>query len=186
MPLKKIIAGMGLLFLLAGLTVFVFPAQEVYTETEEISKWDLQSRVLAPFGQDQDSAFYGRLMTPERLFQLNLSSSDSIELNVSISQHNPEQKIPIFRQTGTNFNQEVSAQFTATYIIDIQNKNPSSVTLDGNILVKKSITNYHTVYPYAFPGFLMILGGTCTLIFGIFKKSKKPLKPKRTKSKIKK
>jgi len=186
MPLKKIIAGIGLLFLLAGLSVFVFPAQEVYTETVEISKWDLQSRVLAPFGQDQDSTFYGRLMTPERLFQLNLSSSDPIELQVSISRHNPDEKVPIFYQTGTNFNQEVPAYNTGTYIIDIQNKNPSSVTLDGNILVKKLITNYHTTYPYAFPGFLMILGGTSALIFGIFKKSKKPSKSKRTKSKIKK
>ncbi len=178
MPLRKIVVGIGLLLLLAGLPVLVFPAQEADTETVKIGKWDLQSLVLAPYGQDQDSTFHARLMNSSRWFQLNLSSSDPIGLQVSISRQGLE-KVPIFNQTRTSFNQKVSASATGTYVIDIQNKNPSSVTLDGNVLEMQLKTNYRTVYPYALLGFLMILGGTGVLIFGILRNPKKPSKSKR-------
>ncbi len=170
--------------MLAGLLIFLFSAQETHTETAEISKWDLQSTVLKPFGQDPDSIFHARLMTPGWWFQLNLSSSDIIELQVSIMLHNPEEKVPIFDQTGTSFNQIVPTSSTGTYIIDIQNRSPSSITLEGNVLIRKSQTSYYTVYPYALPGFLIILGGTSMLIFGIFKEPKKPSKSKRARKRV--
>jgi len=176
--------GIGLLVLLAGLAVFSFPAQEAHTVTADISEWDLQSQVLEPFGQDPDSVFYGRLMVPGWWFQLNLSSTDTIELQVSMIRHNPEEKIPIFHRTGTSFNQTVGTSSTGTYIIDVQNKSPSSITLGGNVLTRKAQTNYNTVYPYALPGFLIILGGASGLILGIFKEGKKPSKAKRTRKRV--
>ncbi len=181
--MKKIIVCAGLIFLIAGLLIFLLPVQEVYTEID-VSEWDLHSRVLDPSGQDHDSTFYATLMKHEWWFQLNLSSSDPVELQVSILQHNPEEKVPIFNQTGSNFKQNVFAQNTGTYVIDIKNTNPSPVTLEGKVLAKQLETN--TIHPYALPGFLIILVGAATLLFGIFKGTKKHSKPKRAKSEIKK
>lgn len=176
--MKKIIIGIGLSLLVLGFPLFLYPAQEGHTETIKIDKWDLQSRVLAPSGQDKDSTFQGGLMNSSRWFQLNLSSSDPIDLQVSIIRHDPEEKVPIFKQTGTSFNQKVQASVTGTYWIDVQNINPTSVTLHGNILTMQEQTGYHTIYPYVLLGFPLVLAGIITLVYGISKKTKKPSKLK--------
>lgn len=173
--MKRTFVGIGILLLLAGSLISFQATQGVNYDTVEVSKWDLHSKVLAPFGEDQDSTFYGRLMHREWWFQLNVSSSNTIALLISIVQHNPEQKVPIsgWPKTGTDFEQKVLARNTGTYMIDIQNNNPLSVNLDGTILAYRPEPYYYNVYPYVLPGFLLILAGTSALIFGIFKKPRK-------------
>lgn len=172
--MNKAIVGLGLILVSLGILGLLYPIQEPYAETEEVDRWDLESRILAPAGQDQDSLFYGHMMNSSRSFQLNLSSSDIIYLQVSRSRHDPEGKEPIFTQTGTSFNQEVKATTTATYIIDIENTNLTPVTLQGDVRVLQEMTKYRTSFPYALLGFLAILGGSITLFFGFFRKHKKP------------
>lgn len=179
--MNKAIVGLGLILVSLGITSLLYPIQEAYTETEEVHRWDLEARILAPAGQDQDSLFLARLMNSSRSFQLNLSSSDIVYLQVSRSRHNPEGKEPIFTQTGTSFNQEVETTTTATYIIDIENTNLTPVTLHGNIRTLQEMTKYRASFPYAFLGLLAILAGSIALYFGIFRRPKKPsrLKAKR-------
>lgn len=73
-------------------------------------------------------------------------------------------------------NVPVSISAGGTYYVDLKNENPFSVTLEGNVLVQQTNENYRTIYPYAILGFLIMIVGTCALIYGIFKK---PSKPKR-------
>lgn len=173
--MKKVFVGIGILLLLAGFLISFQATQGVYYETVEVSRWDLQSRVLAPSGEDKDSTFYGRLMHRDWWFQLNVSSSDTIALLISIVLHNPERQVPIsgWPKTGTEFEQTMFAQNTGTYMIDIQNINPLPVNLDGDILAYRPEPRYYNIYSYTLPGFLLILAGTSALIFGIFKRPKK-------------
>lgn len=117
-------------------------------------------------------------MQPGMWFQLNISSSDSIKVIISIIQHlgGPEKDTVAGPFTGTSFHQKATVSVTATYWIDIYNENLTPVTLYGNVLVQQEETSYHTVYPYVIPGFLIMLGGITTLLFGIFKRPKKPSK----------
>lgn len=114
-------------------------------------------------------------MQPGMWFQLNISSSDSVKVVISILQHlgGPEKDTVAGPFIGTSFHQKATVSVTATYWIDIYNENPSTVTLYGNVLVQQEETNYHTVYPYVIPGFLIMLGGITTLLFGIFKRPRK-------------
>jgi len=156
--------------LVAGGVIFVFPAQENYLETVTKRKWNL-SRTLAP----HNSTFYGTYMEPGSWFQLNISSSSSVRVIVSTVKHDPDPtKIPYFEHTGTSFNQKLPAG--GTNFIDIENENPFPVTLQGNVLMQHGEEKYRTIYPYVIPGFLLVLGGTGALIFGVFKKPRGPSK----------
>ncbi len=122
-------------------------------------------------------------MKPNWYFQLDISSNDTVQLIVSISSSVTQDKDPIRVLTGTNFNQQVVTPYTGTYWIDIENETPSPVSLDGNVIVNQVETMYHNVYPYALPGYLIVVAGAGILIFGIFKKPKRLSKPKTKKSK---
>ena len=161
--------------------IMVFPAQETSLETVTVKTWNLQQRTIAP----QNSTFYGSSMQPEMWFQLNISSSDSVKVIISIIQHlgGPEKDTIAGPFIGTSFHQKATVSVTATYWIDIYNENPTPVTLYGNVLVQQEKTNYHTIYPYVIPGFLIMLGGITTLLFGTFKR---PRKPSKSRSKHKK
>lgn len=179
---KRFIVSIGSILLVAGVVFLVFPAQETYFETSTVKEEDM-SRTLPP----QNATFYGSLMNSSRSFQLDISSSNSsgapapVKVTVSISRQKGTRKDLIWGPfTESSFNQEVPASITGMYIVDIENENHFSVTLQGNILVKQTNENYRTVYAYVIPGFLIMLGGTGALIYGIFKI---PSKVKRTRAK---
>ena len=170
----------GLILLIVGIAIFVFPTQETYVEPPEvvtIGEWTMQQRTLAP----QNATFYGKMVEPGMWFRLNISSSDPVKVTISLVQHAPDPtKAPIFEETGISFEQAVLIYNTGMHYVDVVNENAFSVTLEGNVLVQKqqTNTNYRTIYPYFIPGSLIMLGGTTTLLFGIFKTSRKPSKPK--------
>ncbi len=178
--MRKTIVAMGLLLLIAGFVALLFPAEEPYQETLQIDEWSVASRILAPFAR---TPAYGRLMKPDWYFQLDLSSNDTVQLIVSISSSVTLEKVPIFIRTGTNFNQQVVTPNTGTYWIDIENETPSPVSLDGNVIANQVETTYRNLYPYALPGYFIVVAGAGILIFGIFKKPKRLSKPKTKKSK---
>ncbi len=178
--MRKAIVAIGLLLLIAGFVALLFPAEEPYPETLQIDEWSVASRILAPFAR---TPAFGRLMKPNWYFQLDISSNDTVQLIVSISSSVTQDKDPIRVLTGTNFNQQVVTPYTGTYWIDIENETPSPVSLDGNVIVNQVETMYHNVYPYALPGYLIVVAGAGILIFGIFKKPKRLSKPKTKKSK---
>lgn len=177
--LKKIFAGLGLILLVAGGVLFLFPVEERYLETVTKRKWDLQSQTIAP----QDTTFYGSYLGPNMYFQLNISSPEgAIKVIVSIVRHLPDLlKETVWEGTGTYFDQMLSSGGTS--YIDIYNENLFPVTLQGNVLVLEKKENYRTVYPYVIQGFLIMLVGISALIFGILKKPKGPLKSKSTRGK---
>jgi hypothetical protein len=183
MDLRKVIVSVGLIVLIVGFAALLFQEQEIDVETVDVDVWDLASRTLAPSGEDHDSTFYGTLMKQNMWFRLNVSSSDTIELRVSVFQHDPDVKVPIINPLhGTSFNQEVFPRSMGTYFVDLKNESPSSVSLEGNVLVKqRQEATPENVHPYFLPGAIMILAGTIFVIFGVFKKPKKRSK---TKSKI--
>jgi len=160
----------------AGIVIMAFPAQEADFETVTVKTWPLQQKTIAP----QNSTFYGSSMQPGMWFQLNISSSDSVKVVISILQHlgGSEKDTVAGPFIGTSFHQKATVSVTATYWIDIYNENTSPVTLYGNVLVQQEEANYLTVYPYVVPGFLIMLGGVTTLLFGTLKKPGKPSKPR--------
>ncbi len=169
---------MGLVLLVLGIAISMFPAQEPYIESEAvtIAEWSLQQQTLAP----QNTTFYGKMAEHGTWFQLNISSSDSVKVTVSLVQHAPgPTKVPIFEEMGISFKQTVLIYSTGMHYIDVVNENAFSVTLWGNVLVQQqqTETKYRTIYPYFIPGLLIMLGGTTTLLFGISKKPRKPSKP---------
>lgn len=168
--LKKIFAGLGLILLVPGVVLFLFPVEERYLETVTKRKWDLQSQTIAP----QDTTFYGSYLGPNMYFKLNISSPEgAIKVIVSVVKHLPDPiKDPVFEETGTYFDQMVSSGGTS--YVDIENENLFQVTLQGNVLVLEQKENYLTVYPYVIQGFLIMLVGIGALIFGILKKPKGP------------
>jgi hypothetical protein len=167
-PLRKSIVFIGSIILIAAVAMLVYPEEKADSKVVYVSTWDLQSETLAP----GNGTFYGRLMTVGMWFELNVSSSGLIELQISISQSSGT-KVPFFTPSpSTSFTQQVSTGQTGTYVIDVTNISPSTVTLDGNVITKKWETTYHTVQPYAFAGFLLMLAGAAVLVLGI-KRSRK-------------
>jgi hypothetical protein len=172
---KKIIVSVGLILLVAGVVISVFPRQESYVVSEAVTlkEWPLQQQTLTP----QNTTFYGQKIEPTMWFKLNISCSDSVRTTVSLVRHtNGDTKDSIFNQTGANFNQTVSVLIGGTYYVDIINENPFSVTLNGNVLVQAqhTETKYRNVYPYTVPGLLVMLGGAITSFFGIFRRTRRP------------
>jgi len=179
---RKLIVGIGLVLLATGMALLAFPTQEASETTVDVKEWNLQSKTLGPQNSPQNSTFYGTFMRPGMWFQLGVSSSDFVQLNVSVLQ-NPGIRTPFLIKEGTSFDQKVTISQTGTYVVDIRNINPYNVTLDGKVIVRETETNYRTTNPYAFPGFIVTLGGTAAMAFGIFKKPKRASKPKRTTTK---
>lgn len=173
---QRLIAGIGLVLLITGVVTFALPMQEPYSETTTLDTWEVQPEMLPP----QNSTFYGRSMNPALRFKLDVSSSAPVNVTVSFVQQSPggPTKVPIFEQTDSSFRQEILIPRSSTYWVDIVNDNPFSVTLEGDILVQQVETNYRTIYPYAIQGFLITLMGIVTMVFGIFRKPKRPSKSK--------
>lgn len=178
--MHKLIIGIGLVFWVVGVAVLAFPVPEEYVETIDIDVWDLQSRTLAPSGEDQNSTFYGRHMGPGMSFVFDVSSTGSVELRVSVVRQDPPSVTPIHTQAGTYFNHTMAGFQGGTYLLEIENKNPWSVTLQGNVLVRQSETKSRNVYPYTIPGALVIAGSTGACIYGFFKD---PSKSRRSRAK---
>jgi hypothetical protein len=174
---KKIIVAAGLFLLAVGVVVSAIPAQETYIETITLEEktWNLHLLTLAA---NATIGPYGSYMEPGRSFQLDVSSSDDVRLEVSIMTQQGGSEEPVFAQTGRSFNQKVAASVMATYVIYITNENPVAVTLDGSVFVTEEQTSLRTVYPYLVPGVLVMLGGAISLPVGISKKSEKPPKSK--------
>jgi len=181
---KKVLVSMGLILLVIGVIIFLFPKQEPYFELKPVTidEWNLQQRTLAP----QNTTSYARLMKPGMLFRLNIScanASNSVKVTVSfVKRLMSPIKVPIFEQTGNIFNQEVPISGTGTYFVDVTNENPNPVTLLGNVLIQQKRINYYTIYPYVIPGFLIMLTGTIVLIIGISKRPKRAPKSRMVKS----
>jgi hypothetical protein len=164
--------------LVLGVAISVFPSQETYFETTTAKTLSLP-RTLA----SQNATSVGTLMKPEMWFQLNISSSGSVKVRVLVMQHSSNGSIKVLIWgpfTESSFNQEVSISTTGTYLVEINNENPSSVTLDGNVLVRQKETHYNIFHPYIILCLLIILGGTTTLLLGVFKKTKRHSKSKRS------
>jgi uncharacterized membrane protein len=172
--LRKTVVVVGLVLLITGLAVSVFPSQEEQIETTTDAEWDLQSKTVLP----QNSTFFGKLMRSGMWFQLNVSASDLVLLRVSITQY-PNIKNPFFTQFNTKFNQTVTATDTGTYWIDIENENEIPVILDGKVLVMKTETRYENIHPYALPGVAVMFVGIAIVMWGAFAKTKEPLRTKR-------
>ncbi len=157
-----------------------FPMQEPEYETVTAKTWDLDQETLAPWDQPYNSTFYASMMNESRWFQLNISSSDTVRVEISIIQRDgaPVKQRVAGPFIGTKFTQKAEPTITATYYIDIYNDNPTEVTLYGNVLVQQRNAHYHTVFLYVMPGTLIMLGGIVTLAVGVFRKARKPLKPR--------
>ena len=173
--MRRKIAVLGTFLLALGLAIMVLPTQEAFMEKREVEvgSWELQSRVLPP----QNTTFYAKLMRPGMWFQLDIGSTDLIEVRISVVQQETT-KIPIFNQEATSFNQKVLISNTGTYVVEIENTSQSTVTLEGEVLAKNLEATPNT-YTYAFLGFPFMLGGAITLIYGVLKKSKKSSRAKR-------
>ena len=178
MAFKKTIVAAGLFLIAVGVVVSAIPAQETYIETITLEEktWNLHLQTLAA---NATIGPYGSYMEPGRSFQLDVSSSDDVQLEVSIvTQQGGAEANPVFVQTGKSFNQKVVPNVHGTYVIYITNENPTAVTLDGSVFVLEEQTSLRTVYPYLVPGVLVMLGGAISLPVGISKKSEKPPKSK--------
>lgn len=184
MHFNKVIVSVGLVLLVAGVAIiFAFSAQETYSEDITLKDWSLQQRTLEP--QETAGPYGYGPMERGMWFHIQLSSWNSsdelapVKVKVSTTQTGTISQ-PLFEGSNSRFNQQVKITSGGTYVVDITNENPFSVTLEGEILVQKEETSQGTVYPYAVPGFLITLVGMGALIFGIFKKPKKKFKPKST------
>jgi hypothetical protein len=112
-------------------------------------------------------------------FQLDISSTDSIRLTVSLVQ-SQEIKTPVFNQVGTNFDQIVTAGITGTYWIDIVNVSPSSITLEGEILTKGLEAAPITSSPLVLVGAPLMIVGTIVLVYGFLKEKPRTLRSRRS------
>jgi hypothetical protein len=165
-----------LILVAAGIIIMALPAQEAEYETITVKTWELEGEVLSPQDGPYNSTFYASMMNESRWFQLNISSSDTVRVEISIVQHAPttvKQRVagPFI---GTRFTQKAEPTITATYYIDIYNDGSTEVALYGNVLVEQRNALYHTVFLYVMPGTLVMLVGIITLVVGVFKKVGKP------------
>lgn len=161
--------------------IMAFPTQEPEFETVTVKTWNLEQKILGAQNEPYNSTYYASMMNSSRWFLLNISSSDTVKVEISIVKHDgaPVKQRVAGPFIGTKFTQKAEPTVTATYYVDIYNENPTQVTLHGNVLVEQRNTYYHTVNLYVLPGFLVMLGGVVTLLFGAYKKPRKPSKSRR-------
>lgn len=181
--MRRNIMVIGIVLLTIGVVFFAFPQQARNAETETIREWNLQEVVgtLEPQEDTFQAGLMNGLLYETMWFDFNLSSSDAIELTVSVYRQQGTVKDPIspfpLPLPVTSFKQRVYVSETGTYETYIKNVSEEQVTLEGNVIAKGEIVNYQTVYPYGFVGFFFLIAGAGTLIYG-FRKSKAPVKSK--------
>ncbi len=172
--LRKKTAGFGLFLILIGLIVLAYPVQQSSNTSVSFFTWDIPIKTLDPGKR----TFAVQLMRPDEWFQLNVSSTDLVELRTSFLTSGGTVKTPIFVETGTTFGQIVRVTQTGSYEVAISNVSPSVVTLAGNVVAKRTQASGQILTPYGFLGFILMLGGAAVSIFGIFKKPKTRFKHK--------
>jgi hypothetical protein len=153
------------MLLIVGVAISAFPSEESHVETisEKIGTSTFTRTLPA-----QNTTWVATLMETGMWFQLNITSSDSVSVTMSVLiAQEPE---PIWGATGSSFDQKLSVPGTGTYVIEVANENPFPVALDGNVIKQQYETNYSTVFPYFLPGLLIALGGAAALLFGILRK----------------
>jgi len=163
--LKKRAVIAGIILLIVGVAISAFPSKESHVETisEKIGTSTF-TRTLP----EQDTTWVATLMQTGMWFQLNITSSNSVSVTMSVLIAQEPEKI--WGATGSSFDQKLSVPGTGTYVIEVANENPFPVALDGNVIKQYYETDYSTVFPYFLPGLLIALGGVAALLFGIFKK----------------
>jgi hypothetical protein len=175
--MRKKIAALGILILIAGLLILAFPSFNTSATAVDVFTWTIPKNVLTP----QNSTFYLQSMSPGYWFKLNVLSTDVVQLDISVLSREGQGKTSIFSQQGTSFTQKVGVATTGTYDVNITNTSTSTVSLSGNVVAQKPETSAQIINQYAFPGFLLMLVGTGIVAFGIFRKPKVGLKTKRAK-----
>ena len=175
MYLRKKAVVLGVLFVIVGLVILIFPSREVSSDIVDISTWSFPTTL-----EPQDiTPLRARLMHPGEWFQLDMSSTDLMELRVFVLSEQGTVETPVFVETGTRFNQKVTLSLTGTYKVEMKNVSPSTITLSGNVIAQKWGPTSQTLNPYAFLGFLLLVGGAIALYFGLFRKPKTRLKSER-------
>lgn len=170
--MRKKAVGLGLFLLTTGLAILVFPTP--HTSTVDISRWDFPVNTLDP----QKTTFYAQSMSPGNWFQLNVTATNLVELQISGVSQSGTVKTPVFTDQGTRFTQKVSVALTGSYEVDVTNISSSTITLSGCVLAQKSVADNAILGPYASLGFLVMLVGLTVLCFGLLTKSKTRLKSK--------
>jgi len=174
--LRKRIVILGAIVLVVGLALSALTTQEAFSAKREVEvdSWTPPDRVFPP----EDSTFYARLMKPGMWFQLDVSSTDSIRLTVSLVKS--EEKSPIFTNVGTSFDQPITTGLTGTYWIDIVNVSPSSITLEGEIITKQLESAPVTSSPLILVGAPLMIIGTIVLVYGVVKEKPRTLRSRRS------
>jgi len=176
--LRRRIVILGALVLFIGLMLSALTTQEAFSAKREVEldTWTPPDRVFPP----EDSTFYARLMQPGMWFQLDVSSTDSIRLTISLVQ-SQEVKTPIFTPpVGTSFDQQVTTGKTGTYWIDIVNVSPSSITLEGEIITKQLEPAPVTSSPLILVGAPLMIIGAIILVYGVLKEKPRTLRSRRS------
>ncbi len=175
--MRRRIVILGAFVLLIGILLPALTTQEAFSAKREVEvdSWTPPDRVFPP----EDSTFYARLMQPGMWFQLDVSSTDSIRLTVSLIQSQAI-KDPIFTDVKTSFDQIVTTGRTGTYWIDIINVSPSSITLEGKIITKQLEPAPITSSPLILVGAPLMIIGAIVLVYGVLKEKPRTLRSRRS------
>jgi hypothetical protein len=174
--LRRRIVILGALVLIIGLALSALTTQEAFSAKKEVEvdSWTPPDRVFPP----EDSTFYARLMQPGMWFQLDVRSTDSIRLTVSLVKSQGI-KDPIFTDVETSFDQPVTPGGTGTYWIDIINVSPSSITLEGRIITKQLEAAPITSSPLVLVGAPLMIIGAIVLVYGVLKEKPRTLRSRK-------
>jgi uncharacterized integral membrane protein len=175
--MRKKIVALGVIILIAGFLILVFPSFNTSTTSVDVYTWTIPKNILTPL----NFTFYLQSMSPGYWFKLNVLSTDMVQLDISILSQSGQVNTPIFSQQGTSFTQKVTTATTGTYDVNITNTSTSTVTLSGNVVAQRPEASARIINQYAFPGFLVMLIGTTIVAFGIFRKPRAYMKTRRDK-----
>lgn len=174
--IRKAIVAIALTFLIAGTVLTAFSIRKSHTEDNILDTWDLNdSSALDPQGPGPHWAIE---MPDGSFFELNISAANALRLRIGTLVHNEDTGEDlltnlVFDQVGTRFDQQVAVGGNNTFQVEIKNEGTSIVSIWGNILAKKTVVIYQTVYPYASLGTLAVLTGSTSMIYGVSTKPKK-------------
>jgi hypothetical protein len=174
--IRKAVVAIALAFLIAGTVLAASSIRESHTKENILDTWDLNgSSALDPQAPGPSWALE---MPDGSFFELNISASNTLRLRIGTLVHNEDSGEDLltnllFDQVGTRFIQEVGVGVNDTYQVEIKNEGTSVVSIWGNILAKKAVVTYQTVYPYVSLGTLVLLTGSASMIYGLFTKPKK-------------
>jgi len=167
---------MALAFLIAGTVLVTYSIQESHTKENILDTWNLNgSSALDPQAPGPSWALE---MPDGSFFELNISASNTLRLRIGTlvqNQDSGENLLTniVFDQIGMRFAQEVAAGGNTTYQVEIKNEGTSIVSVWGNVLAKKTVVTYQTIYPYTSIGTLAILAGLASMTYGLLAKPKK-------------